>query len=560
MQNIILCSFLVLWYSSLAIPLYGSESSIEQGIWKNVIREYPALQGTPVALVVVATHNCAGCSALAINHAMEELRTREPRLPFVVAVIAEEALEATTVRERFFTPYVVADTVSAHRLYAVTSTANLPLFAVLDSAGNVLFRQEDIQHNQPNYAASIAGLVFPEEHARLSMPTEKQVHQLRAELLPDSNAILLEEPGTRSVRDIAPPVVAGGKLAALNYLTGALEYWDRATGRIAASFSVPDTAAYFYCQNRGDPRWKDIQKRGYEMSRFQSVTAVGDTVYALAKVLVGYNLKTTLQRDSTGNTDTVTGTQWHSGNVIVCWVDTVVQRIVPVPQKYSLIDITANDAGVVGGVCSTMFGADKSDGDSVVFFATVHAHKHPPTAGTVWKTPNTGGIVSAGAKAAAPNGALWYCDPMQHQFFLLHRDGGRTSIPLRGMLAQSASPIRFIPASSDAVQSDDAHTYALTTMLSVGDTLYVFLIPAAMPSSLPCIMQAYIPSGTFLGEWKVDIPSVHEATSIHLLAVQEGQATFVLNTLNKRWRVQNAPLGLDATSSLPLDIHRTAKP
>jgi hypothetical protein len=534
---------------AFGLPLRSDELDMEQEVVAIVKQQYPVLRQSPLAVLLVSTDNCAGCSAIAINHAITALHSREPRLPCIVAIITPTHLEATTIRERFFTPYVIADTLPTHATYALKNEALLPRLIVFDSDNRVVFRQEDIRHTAPNYAAAIAGIVVPDG----ILPDTSQVNHtdatrsLRTPGLfgTDTESITLEEPTTRSVRDIISPVIAGANFAAINYLTGQIEQWDISNGMPYPPVKVPDTVTYFYRRTPHDRAWQSIEKKGYEMARFEALTAVDDTVYALVKLLAGYTVDTVMRQSDSGALAPFSIDKWQPGQVIVRMEQGEVKSIVPVPNTYTLLTIADNANGYIGGICSNVFLADTSAGDSVAFVVMIdkRATDTSPSV-TEWKVANNGSVVSAGTLATAPDAALWYCDPMQSSFFLLYRNGNRKELVLRGTLRESGSPIRFLPPDTvDASQANQSRfAYLLDNVMTKGDTVFLLLIPEQPSSGLPCILQSYTTTGRFLGEQPLHVPMAQKALWIHLLAIENNKVVLLLNTQDKRWHIQRTAI------------------
>lgn len=532
------------------LPLHAAALPIEQEAYSIVLQKYEHLRQTPLALIVVATGNCAGCSALAINHAITTLHEHEPALPCVVVVIADDALEVATIRDRFFTPYVIADTTTAHKTYVTASGTALPLFAVIDSSGTVVFRREDIQHDQPDYAKSIAGITIPIATRELT-EKEKAIreHPEKAEIrkiLSDMDGIPLEEPETRSVGNLASPVVVGTTMMAVNHLSGALESWNIATGTIGAPIKVPDTVTYFYRTRENDAVWKKIREQGYEMSRFVALSAMDDTLYALVKLLRGYRIERVIKQSTHGVPDTVSTVLWQPGQVVVRFEHNIIKSITAVPAEYSLLSLVAGNKNHIGGSCSHALGAKISAGDSVVFFLQKQVLNMSDTT-ILWKMANTGAIISSGAVAAAPDGKLWYCDPMQSQFYLLQPDGSRKDITAHGILSDCGSPIRLVSRPSDtgfvSLENQFRFSYILNNMIAVKDTVFLFFRPAHPSSTSLYLLQTYTTAGEFLGEEKLHTPIVPETRWAHLLSVDNNSALVLLNSNDNHWNLVRTPTG-----------------
>lgn len=533
------------------LPLHAAVLPIEQEAYSIVLQKYENLQQTPLALIVVATGNCAGCSALAINHAITTLHEHEPALPCVVVVIADEALEVATIRDRFFTPYVIADTTTAHKAYVAASGTALPLFAVIDSSGTVVFRREDIQHNQPDYATSIAGITIPtatRERAKNidvnTMREHREKATIRTRILSDKDNVPLEEPDTRSVGNLASPVVVGTSMMAVNSLTGALESWDITTGTIGTPIKVPDTVAYMFRPHENDAVWKKIREQGYEMSRFVALSAMDDTLYALVKLLRGYRIERVIKQSAHGTSDTVFTVLWQPGQVVVRFEHNIIKSITAVPAEYSLISLVAGNSNYVGGSCSHALGARASAGDSVVFFLQQQILDTPDTT-LLWKMANTGAIISSGAVAAAPDGKIWYCDPMQSQFYLLQPDGSRKDITAREILSDCGSPIRLVSRPSDtgfvSLENQFRFSYILNNMIAVKDTVFLFFRPAHPSSTSPYLLQTYTTTGEFLGEETLYTPVLAETRWAHLLSVDNTSALVLLNSNDNHWNLMRVP-------------------
>lgn len=533
----------------VAPPLRSNSSAVEQEALAIAKQKYPSLQKIPLAIFLVSTDNCAGCSAIAINHAITALHEKQPRLPCIVAVITSTSLEAVTIGERFFTPYIVADTLRTHINYALSHSTSLPQCAVFDNNGRLVFRQEDIQHHAPDYAAIISGITIPNDfipdalHVKSTTTNTETTTQIQEKSVADVDDITLEEPATRSVRDIICPVVTDKKFTGINYLTGQLEQWDITNGKIYAPIKVPDTVMYFYRRSSHDRAWSSIQKQGYEMARFEALAAVDDTLYALVKVLTGYTIDTVMRKSTSGTLSPVSIDKWQPGQIIVRMEQGKVKSIVPVPDAYTLLAIAGNGHGYIGGVCSNALMADTSAGDSVAYVIMINRREidTSPSVAT-WKIANTGSVFSAGALATAPGDALWYCDPMQSKFFRLHHNGTHNSFALQGTVRKSGSPIRLLPQPSDNGEFNTSEqpqfSYVLNNMITKGDTLFMFLIPENPASGLSCLLQLYTNTGQFLGERTLRIPMLQEALWIHLLTIEHDNALIALNTQDKHWHIK----------------------
>lgn len=535
----IIGSLFFLW-GNFAALLYSGDQTIEQETRNIVLQDYPELQKIPFVLVLVSTHHCTECAAAATNGIIARIHQQRPSFPCVVAVIANNILDVTTIRDNFHTPAVVADTLVAHRTYLAHHSSDLPLLVVFDSTGKVVYSQKDIQHNQPDYTALLSGVTATQTIELL--PHKKALYSIETTAPQvNSNEILLEQPSSRSISALGPPVIAGSVLVGVNFLTGHLESWDISTGTLLQETKVPDTATYFYRNRENALLWKQAEAQGYHTSRFEAVTAIGDTIYALARVLAHYTKKLVPGQSTT---DSVYSVDWQPGQIIVRMERGTVKNIIPVPDGYGLYDLIADGNGYIGGVCNNVFGADKSAGDSLPFFMMIDSRETKPNdlGGTrIWKTANTGNIISAGAKATIPSGTIWYCDPIRQQFLLLRPDGTRDSIVPHGALQKSGSSIMLVSQPSNTTEQFH-FSYILDNMIAIDDTLSMLLIPEKPSSGLPCLLQSYTTTGAFLGERALDIPAAQEALWIHLLAIEDGRATILLNTVDKRWHIRHIAL------------------
>lgn len=537
----------------LALPLYGYGQSLEEESRLLVLQRYGELAERPFILFIVSARTCTGCAAVAVNEAVAELQAENPAIPCVLSVIADNAVEAFALQSKFTTPYIVADTQSSHIHQADRQDTLLPTVVLFDSSGAIVFQQKNIRHSQPNYAAVLRSITWgvntvaqPIVQRKDSWPMEaSQAHRQREEdFFTEGEGLTLEASSTRYTQDISFPVLMGDMLFCYNNFTGEVEAWNSKTGQLQHPIAIPDTVVYFFRERKHKKLWKQIEQQGYDMAPVYGMDATHDTLCLLVQLLAGYTLEDVVQKLPSGVLDTFQRASWYKRDVLVRMAKNgTVYSLDTLPRTPALFDLIAGSKGIIGGVCTDILGESEPHRDSIVFFAAIDMSKGS-TVAAVWKTPNTGKVFSAGAKAAAPNGALWYCDPMQAQFFLFQPDGSHTSIELRGTLIESSSPIRFVPPPPDTAdgESEPAHSYALDNMVSIGDTLYVLLTPTQHSSGWPCIAQSYTTTGRFLGEWTLHIPLAQGAKWVHLLAVQEGQAVVLLNTPSKRWHIVRVPI------------------
>lgn len=534
-------------YCSTVVPLYSAVSTTEDEARSLVLNAYPNLEGQPLALVVLSFYNCTSCAATAINNMTSILRREMPSLACAVVVVGSDEVSTAELRDKFFTPYVVSDTIVDHAVYAAKNIADLPLLVVSNSKGNVVFRQENIQQYVPDYSAMIAKL--GDEHGREEHSPSPQnnaaLPSAKKNSLPpvvDEGGVVLEEPSTHPTKNLGTVVRAGTALVGLNVATGTLEVWHGETGAYLREITVPDTAQYFYRRQGDAELWQGIEEQGYEMARFEAIDARNDTVYALAKVLAHYTQELRVEKLASGVLDSSYSIDWQPGQVVVRMVEWKVDRIIPVPSEYPLFDIVINTAGDIAGACANALVPAANPGDSSAFFVLFHKRNSSKHVGaTAWNTHSPNGMVSVGGKAAAPNG-VWYCDPSGLGLVLLHPDGSRSDILMRGVLSESASPVALLPSFSDTASAYESQpAYMLDNLASVGDTLHVFLTPIKSLLGLPCVVQSYTTAGQFLGEWTLNIPFAQGASWIHLLAVENGQAVLLLDTSEQRWRVVRTP-------------------
>lgn len=552
---------------SIAVPLYGGVSAVEREAHSLVLNAYPNLQGKPLAVVVLSVHNCTGCAATAVNNMTSILRQEEPSFACAVVVIGSDESLIAELRDKFFTPYVVADTIAEHSIYAERTISTLPLLVAFNSSEEAVFRQENIQEHLPDYTAMIAKIAkapVQEEHSLIVQEQETKVSKKETSLPPqvDGESVVLEELSTHPAKNIGTIVRAGAMLVGLNIITGNLEVWNGETGAYLREVKVPDTVQYFYRQQADSLLWRTVEEEGYEMSRFEAIDAKGDTVYALAKVLAQYTRELRVEKSASGAIDSGYSINWQPGQVVVRIVGWKVDKIIPVPSQYPFFDIVSTTLGGLGGVCANALVATNNAEDSAAFFALLHEDESgTPWKATVWNARSTNGMATVGGKASAPDGCVWYCDPMEPVLVLFLPDGSRRDVVMKGTLPECASPITLVLSASDAASTDrNQPLYMLDNMVSVRDTLYVFLTPTEGASGLPCIVQSYTTEGLFLGEWTVGIPFAQQALWVHLLSVREGHAMVLLNTPDKRWRVVHVPIVPPAhvqATSVPPDRQRS---
>lgn len=575
------CSWLIVFSVALlwcCPPLYGARTY--ERLVNTVHQQYPQLRATsPLCIVLTSVQRCVGCGVLAVNGTLELVQQASTTATCVVMLFVEEEQEAHILREKFHTPFVVADTTPL--FLASELVQHYPILLILDNKGNLLFRQADLQHNAlhyPEVQKALAAVETPIATSESAHTTQSERRQEDGEVAAratqsravDKNqgGILLDEPRGYSSGNIMSPVVnhATQTLFAINPLTNAIDAWSTATGAMLFSLSLPDTLVYYFRPDAANKRWRDWEEQGATITQAHSLALAGDTLYLLVNAHSGYTEEKKYGRTPVGTMDTLVEITWKKRQLLASFYRQKLVNIVELPLSNWLLDIRATPAGGIGGTCLWynfrrsvpiatqkdslsflyLYGPDKAVG---VYQPALHDLQQALR----MEKPEA---YSLGSTAFASNGEIWYCDPNKNALFVIDAYGVLRRVLIKGELSSCEGGIVLsgAPLSQDATGEV---RYALRGMLATPGALCVLLVPLNGTTAMP-IAQLYTTAGEFIGEHAVSIPLEDEMPLLHIVDYNGKDATILAHTPGKRWRIIRIPLHFQS-DALPV-LGRSAKP
>lgn len=533
------CCTTAVWSAPVHETPFGVQAEIRQ-----VVNEcYPELRdGAPIAVVILSIQNCRNCALTAANHAIESVRSNNTSIPCIAVIVTSDSRDVPSLREQIRTPYIASDTLATHVHFAERNARLLPALALYGRGDTVLYWQEDIAHTIVDndalqfytagsmpFASVVLSLPAAEE-----TPVAAQCQEPRRYSLANGGA--LEMSPTRSLTHLLTPVMGRGRLWGINYMTGAIESWDRSTGAVLPPFRMPDTVRYFFRKDADDPWWRMAEEQGYELAQVAALRAVEDTVYALVALLQGYTMRVAAQANAAGGVDTTQSIAWHKAQVVVKIHRDSVQGIVPLSPKYFLLGLVADSSGAMGGVC--MDETADAAGDSTVFFIRFHVQsileqQKKTYALRVWRKKYRVGH-SLGMAAMALSGIVWYCNPGHNSFLVLRRDGRAQAVGPHGVLAKC-----FMPVQGEEADSASGDTYQLAGIATDGDDTVLLVLPEGNAQKGGGVLCRYSSSGKHREGDELLLSSVlpEPPIAVHLLGVQEHLAWLLLQNHQKQWHL-----------------------
>lgn len=510
----------------VAVHSASPHTELQRDVVALVQKEHPEFrQAVQFAVVVMSLNNCVGCAMAAVNNATTSLHSFNTEIPCAVVVIAEDADDAWTLRKKIAAPYVVADTGHEHVRYAALSGAALPVLIAVSEGTMQLHK--DLQHTPPDFRQLFAVSAQFNKGIQLATAADVAVSEQKV-LFPTA----LEVPKGRSLKYLLSPVLTASreKLYGINYLTNSIEVWDATTGAVQEPIAAPDTLKYFFRTDERDTLWTLTESQGYDPARFVALHAIDDTVYALVMVLAGYEYERSTGGSTPNSDSTTNAVLWSTQQVIAKIHDRTVTAIIPLPEKYSFVELLVDRSGTFGGTCLEAT-EKRSQRDSLAVIAL----SKPRGGWRLWKTTATK-KPTLGSAALSPEGTIWYCDPQRPAFFVAKPGTPPVAVPIQKQLVNAGTPL-LLEASPDMNNAVLPFPYVLESMKAYGDKVLLLLSPTDSLSGAERVVQAYKDDGSFIGEFPVRIDS----TAVWLVGAGDN-AALVLVEKGKRWQLTTVPL------------------
>lgn len=355
----------------------------------------------------------------------------------------------------------------------------------------------------------------------------------------------LQESDSRPVRQLYSPVVSaeGDVLYGVNFLNGAIESWELASGAIREPVFMADTLRYLYrTAPPTDTVWQALEGRGFNPARFVSLCVAGGDLYALASLPVSYTLIPTPIQSDTG-TVVMQWPNWKWRQAVVRFHKGVVSNVYRLPEGLVFTTLVADGAGVLGGTCQEMDRFSFSTSDSTLVLSLLQAKPDGNVKKIAsWKAASSDMASITALSSLASDGTLWYCSPDNKKFFTRKKSGAVKKLALSNSLKDCTGFVHSAGAIMPDPEQPVKNTYRLRGMLPCDGGMAVLMVPAAAAHSAPLVLQRYDQTGVLRSEVALSSPALSASSTTWLLSVRNNMALFLIETDDLRWRTETVVL------------------
>lgn len=550
---LVLCG---LWYPA---PVYGRDVSPDNNwVVQRVAEAFPQkCQNQRYCILLTSIQRCVGCGVMAVNGTIELLHQIDSSFVCIVVLAVEDRREAEVVRQKFLTPFFLADTTPS--LLTSDRVLQFPELLIIGRNGKVVYHRNDLQHSDPEYIKIrqvLSSDTLYDDSTYSSMPllsSEQKTEGLAIGLvqseLPEME-LYLEEPDFHPISRLSVSVynIRDHQISAINTLTNSIDSWRVTDGRFVSSLVLPDSIRYRFRKDSTDWRWRDMEKQGGDIAKLRSLAFAGDTLYAIVDILGGYTQRTTVGKTPAGTIDSVVYVVWQNRQIIVRVHNGSFLGVIEPTEPATLVELCTIN-GMYGGTSIwTGFSSYRpiaEQMDSIRRFTfywgeqAVAAH-NPLLLRAQQYMANAGdsAVIAIGKIAASQNGALWYCAPENRLLLHFQFPDQLRRIEPQGALRQCTGSILLGEKVAIAAVYSKAR-FNLKGITTFNNNISLFL-GSSDSSQASYLLQYYSSTGTFLGEQQLPTRSVESA----LLAGSDNtHLIFLLRTTDtRRWKLLRVPV------------------